>query len=98
MSDMGDNSEKFTDLEKWTMGACDEYTQLEKERDEINAKLGEIRATAKAKGINIHAFKHARAVAKMDDDKRAGYDVSFAHVRKCVGIPVQDDLFDASVI
>jgi len=69
---------------------------LKNDRSDVNADIQSIRENLNALGIPKKAFDLALAYADMDEDKRRGFDVAYALVRKVAGLPLQEDLFTAA--
>lgn len=76
--------------------AITEINQHKEERDDTNAQIQAIREKLKALGIPKKAFDMALSYVNLDPDKREGFDIAYALVRKVAGLPLQDDLFSAA--
>lgn len=70
----------------------EEMDRLREERTGINQALGEIRAAIRAKGLNMHAVRHALQYRDLAEDQREGYDITADIARRACGVPVQLDL------
>lgn len=76
--------------------AITEINQHKEERDDTNAQIQAIREKLKALGIPKKAFDMALSYVNLDPDKREGFDIAYALVRKVAGLPLQEDLFSAA--
>jgi len=70
----------------------------ENKRSEANADIAAARAKIESLGIAKKALAWAMAYSKLDVDQRSGIDLSFTIVREAIGLPVQADLFDGTMI
>lgn len=75
--------------------ASDELDDIAARRSELNANSQAVFARFDRDGLNRHAIRAARAYMKLDPEKRENYDLSYQVMRKALGAPVQDDLFEA---
>lgn len=87
-------NQDITALEKEARQAVEELTDLANQSSLINTKKEEVRARMETKGINRHALSAAVKVSKMDEEKLDGYDLSMIILRRAIGNPIQNDLFD----
>lgn len=74
--------------------ASDELDDIAAQRSELNAKSQAVFARFDRDGLNRHAVRSARAYMKLDPEKRQNYDFSYQVMRKALGAPIQDDLFE----
>ncbi len=65
----------------------------EAERKRINQEITASRNALVARGLNRKAITVAEAFAKMEDQHRDGFDVTFVIARKATGYPMQAELF-----
>lgn len=63
--------------------------ELEDQRRAINADIEAVVSGLEGQGINRHALRHARKMAKADDSQRAAFDSSLALVREALRIGEQ---------
>lgn len=75
--------------------ASDELDDIAAQRSELNANSQAVFARFDRDGLNRHAIRAARAYMKLDPEKRENYDLSYQVMRKALGAPIQDDLFEA---
>lgn len=69
--------------------------EKKQERLEVGSDITLARETLANAGIPKEAADMAFRYATWDDDKRAGFDVAYAIVREAIGLPMEDELFDA---
>lgn len=66
------------------------------DRDEINADIALAMESASNAGIPKDAFRLALKIFNMDEDSRAGFHVAYQLCLDAFGVPMEDQLFDAS--
>lgn len=93
---MADKTHNLTELKKLIADSIKAVTELKKDRADVNAEIGAVRAKLVAQGIPKKAFDMAMAYINMDPDDREGFDVAYALVREAGGLPMQEDLFTAA--
>jgi hypothetical protein len=93
---MADKTHNLTELKKLIADSIRSVTELKKDRADVNAEIGAVRAKLVAQGIPKKAFDMAMAYINMDPDDREGFDVAYALVREAGGLPMQEDLFTAA--
>lgn len=76
--------------------AIEQLDSLDAQRQELNAKAKEIIKRLEGKGINRHAFRYARKVMSMSEQKREGFDLSYMLTRQAAGHAMQADWVDIS--
>ena len=85
----------LTELKAEIGEAVKQMEHIDAERLSLNEDAGAIRAKLEKQGIPRAVFAAAYRYYKMDPDKREGFDVAYRICRESVGLPVQEDLFDA---
>jgi hypothetical protein len=65
------------------------------ERESYSEDISAAIERLESKGINRHALRMAMRYAEFDEDVRAGFDVAYQLVREAIGVPFEDQLFDA---
>lgn len=91
-----------TALVKQVQKSFNQYNQLENERAEINAGMGEIRARWKSMGLSVKGIKAGLVRAKLDADMRDLFDESYDLAADALNLPLDftpdffedPDLFD----
>lgn len=63
--------------------------ELEEQRKAVNAEIEAQVSALESQGINRHALRHARKMAKADASQRAAFDTSLALVREALAIGEQ---------
>lgn len=69
---------------------------IEKGREELNARKAQAIAELVNMGFNRDAIGAALKYHKTPEEKRANFDLSYIYARKAFGLPIQDDLFVAA--
>lgn len=72
----------------------DKVIELKAKRADINAKIGEVRASMEAMGVPKAAFDASLKYFEQDPDKRAGYDNGYIIAREAMGLPVKGAQLD----
>ena len=83
------------ELKKMIRDGVEGIKAAKEERSAQNSDISAIIENLEAKGIGRHALKAAMKYAEWDEDVRAGFDVAYALVRETLGVPFEDQLFDA---
>lgn len=86
---------ELTDLKTAIADANRRVGEYEEDRKATNADISSIVENLEAKGIHRKAFKWARMYASWDAETRAGFDTAYSLVREALGVPYEDQLFDA---
>jgi len=76
----------INEMMKTIKDAHAKLTDLEGEREMINAEVNAERKRVKAAGIPLKVLDHARKIADMDDDDRGEYDNLMDICRDALGI------------
>ena len=71
---------------------------IDDKRAELNATKAEVVAKLVAKGLNKDGVKAAIKYYRTAEEKRENFDLSYAVTRKALGVPMQDDLFNAAAM
>ena len=71
---------------------------IDDKRAELNATKAEVMAKLVAKGMNKDGVKAAMKYYRTAEEKRENFDLSYALTRKALGVPMQDDLFNAAAL
>jgi len=71
---------------------------IDEKRAELNASKAEVMAKLVAKGMNKDGVKAAIKYYRTEEKDRENYDLSYAVTRKALGVPIQDDLFNAAAL
>ncbi len=75
------------------MAGVEGMQALDERASQVNAEREAIRTRMEELGINRHAFRHACAFNKLDEQQRDGFDLSMMIARRAIGLPLQGDLF-----
>ncbi len=88
------NKDKLSQVDnKAITDACEEMQDIKGEREELNARAGEIRSRLKNLGIPPAAFNAAIARYELGEEKRAKNDAAFAKCCNAMDVGYQSDLF-----
>ena len=89
-------SKELSELKTLIRSAVERIRQFTDDRATSNADIAADVAALEAQGIHRKALKWAMTYAEWDDDTRAGFDAAYALVRESLGVPFEDQLFDAN--
>ena len=81
-------------LLKRVQDAASKVSKLKEKRSEINAQIGEIRASLVTQGIPKWAFDASLAYMEADIEKRQGFDEGYQIAREAMGLPVKGTQMD----
>jgi chaperonin GroEL (HSP60 family) len=87
---------ELNELKKKIRDAVNTVNGAKEDRAESNAVIAEAMASMEAKGIPRKALQWAMTYSEWDSDARAGFDVAYQIVREAIGVPMEDELFNAN--
>ncbi len=70
---------------------------IKEQRTALNDQLKAAKSTLIAMGFNGEAMEAAIKYSNTEEGKRENFDITYAYFRKCLGHPIQDDLFVAAM-
>ena len=76
---------------------ADDVAKAKDERAAITARVAAKKTALIDMGFNKDAVEAAVKYARLEEDKRENFDLSYIFCRKALGTPIQDDLFAAAV-
>ena len=80
------------ELKETIQDAHKELSELEDQREAINADVNAIRKKVKAAGVPLAVLDHARRIADMEADDRSEYDTLLDIVREALGVEHQHEM------
>lgn len=97
VTDIKDRKKFDEDTKQMVSDAYERITELKAQRKAINEDISAIFSHLEGKGFNKKGLKAGFAYLDADDPQRQNFDNSYIFARVSGGVPLQNDLFNASM-